>query len=71
MHCLRKHHVYIDNQSFKALQIFSPKSHEAGFKRGQEISNREGLSVYKLFMYGCKSKMGQIYLRYFCHSVPI
>ncbi|KAH1009656.1 hypothetical protein HUJ04_001983 [Dendroctonus ponderosae] len=58
-----KNHVLLDNHTFKALQIFSQKSHDAGFKRGQDSSSREGLSVYRLFMSSCKSRMGQTELR--------
>ncbi|XP_066253416.1 mutS protein homolog 5-like [Euwallacea similis] len=58
-----KNRVFLDNQAFKTLQIFSLKSHDAGFKRGQESSCREGLSVYRLFLSGCKSGMGQSQLR--------
>ncbi|XP_050310224.1 mutS protein homolog 5-like [Anthonomus grandis grandis] len=57
-----RNHVLIDHASFKALHIFSPKAHDAGFKRG-DSSHREGLSLYKFFVYACKSKMGQAQLR--------
>ncbi|CAH0555687.1 unnamed protein product [Brassicogethes aeneus] len=58
-----KDHVLIDLISFKALHIFQEKWHEAGFKRGTQSANREGLSIYKLFSVHCKSTMGQTFLR--------
>ncbi|CAG9863939.1 unnamed protein product [Phyllotreta striolata] len=54
----RKNHLLIDNGTFKALQIFSKRGHEAGFKRGAQSSEREGLSIFKLFSMNCKSKLG-------------
>ncbi|XP_060528669.1 mutS protein homolog 5-like isoform X2 [Cylas formicarius] len=59
-----KNHVFLDSASFRALQIFSSRSHEAGFKRGDPSSNREGLSLYKLFSTHCKSKIGLVQLRH-------
>ncbi|XP_072388558.1 mutS protein homolog 5-like [Diabrotica undecimpunctata] len=59
----RKDQVLIDNSTFEALQIFSKRGHEAGFKRGLHSSDREGLSVYKLFSVNCKSRVGLVTLR--------
>nr|XP_023023464.1 mutS protein homolog 5-like isoform X1 [Leptinotarsa decemlineata] len=59
----RKDHVLIDNATFRALHIFSKRSHDASFKRGVPSSNREGLSIYKLFSMNCKSKGGLMCLR--------
>ncbi|XP_056636028.1 mutS protein homolog 5-like [Diorhabda sublineata] len=59
----RKDRVLIDNSTFKALQIFSKRGHEAGFKRGLNSSDREGLSVFKLFSLNCKSKIGLMTLK--------
>ncbi|XP_030754739.1 mutS protein homolog 5-like [Sitophilus oryzae] len=58
-----KNHVLIDNASFKTLKIFCQKSHDAAFKRGEESSSREGLSIYKLFLSSCKSTLGKAHLR--------
>ncbi|KAF7272026.1 hypothetical protein GWI33_015165 [Rhynchophorus ferrugineus] len=62
-HVTLRNHVLMDKSTFKSLQIFSQKCHEATFKRGEESSSREGLSIYKLFLSSCKSKLGQSYLR--------
>ncbi|XP_044266292.1 LOW QUALITY PROTEIN: mutS protein homolog 5-like [Tribolium madens] len=56
-------HVLIDWTTLNALQIFQQCSHDASFKRGLQASNREGLSVYRLFSSSCKSKLGQICLK--------
>lgn len=52
-------HVLMDQSTYKALQIFNLRSHDATFKKGVSGSNREGLSIYKLFSQHCNSKLGQ------------
>ncbi|EFA10321.2 mutS protein homolog 5 isoform X2 [Tribolium castaneum] len=61
-------HLLIDWTTLKALQIFQQCSHDASFKRGLQSSNREGLSVYRLFSSSCKSKLGQICLKNILHK---
>ncbi|XP_068897033.1 mutS protein homolog 5-like isoform X2 [Tenebrio molitor] len=58
-----KGHVLIDGTTLNALQIFQQCSHDASFKRGLQSSNREGLSVFRLFSSSCKSKLGQTSLK--------
>lgn len=53
----------MDGNTYKALQIFSLRSHESTFKKGVSSSSREGLSIYKLFSMHCKSRLGQKALR--------
>lgn len=52
-------HVLMDRNTYKALQIFNSRSHDATFKKGLSSSCREGLSVYKLFSVHCSSRLGQ------------
>ena len=55
----------MDWTTLNALQVFQQCSHDANFKRGIQSSNREGLSIFRLFSSSCKSKVGQTCLRYF------
>lgn len=59
----RNGHVLMDLTTFNALQIFHQCSHDASFKRGLSSSNREGLSIFRVFLSSCKSRMGQNYLK--------
>lgn len=54
----------MDRNTYKALQIFNLRSHDATFKKGLTGSTREGLSIYKLFSAHCKSRLGQKHLRH-------
>ncbi|KAJ3643741.1 hypothetical protein Zmor_026433 [Zophobas morio] len=58
-----KGHVLMDWTTLNALQVFQQCSHDANFKRGIQSSNREGLSIFRLFSSSCKSKVGQTCLR--------
>ncbi|XP_018326196.1 mutS protein homolog 5 [Agrilus planipennis] len=56
--------VFIDRNTFNALQIFKVKTHDARFKHGGESSNKEGIGLFKLFSQHCKSKIGHLHMRY-------
>lgn len=62
--CSSDYHVLMDQNTYKALQIFNSRSHDATFKKGLMSSYREGLSVYKLFSMHCNSRMGQKTLKH-------
>ncbi|KAJ9576025.1 hypothetical protein L9F63_007125, partial [Diploptera punctata] len=54
--------VMINQDTYEALQIFSPRPHPSGFKRGMPGSFREGLSVFGIFN-RCKSPIGCKHMR--------
>ncbi|GLV35982.1 spellchecker1 [Carabus blaptoides fortunei] len=54
--------VYMDVDTYKTLQVFNPLSHPAAYNRGNVASNKEGLSIYKLFN-KCRSSLGRTNLR--------
>lgn len=56
-------HVFIDRNTFKALQIFHTHSHNSSFKHGGNSSFKEGLSVFKLLSQYCKSKLGYLNMK--------
>ncbi|RZC42494.1 mutS protein 5-like [Asbolus verrucosus] len=58
-----KGHVLMDWTTLNALQVFQQCSHDASFKRGLQSSNREGLSVFRLFSSSCKSRLGHACLK--------
>lgn len=53
----------MDNESYKALQIFNKLSHPSNFKKGTANSTKEGLSLFSI-LNRCQSKLGMQYLRY-------
>ncbi|XP_077300745.1 mutS protein homolog 5-like [Arctopsyche grandis] len=54
--------VYMDDESYKALQVFNKFPHPSNFKLGTAQSAKEGLSLYGIFN-RCCSKIGNQYLR--------
>ncbi|GBP09043.1 MutS protein homolog 5 [Eumeta japonica] len=55
--------MYMDEDTYRGLQIFSRSAHPSAFKRGTPGSSREGLSLYSLFN-KCCSKTGRARMRY-------
>lgn len=54
----------MDNEIFRALQVFSQRGHDANVKHGTQSSSREAISIFKLFSAKCKSGIGLITLKY-------
>ncbi|KAF4524171.1 hypothetical protein B566_EDAN010627 [Ephemera danica] len=49
--------MFMDQDSFSALQVFCPQAHPSGFKRWSPGNSKEGLSIYGLFN-RCRSTLG-------------
>ncbi len=65
--CHRKNLVWMDEESYNALEIFSSASHPSVFK-WTNAGMREGFSIYGLFN-RCDSRVGSRYMRYMLHLI--
>ncbi|XP_068626392.1 mutS protein homolog 5-like [Battus philenor] len=54
--------VWMDEDTYRGLQVFSSQPHPSAFKRGALGSSREGLSLYQL-LGKCASRVGHARLR--------
>lgn len=54
--------LYLDNDTYLALQIFEEENHPSALKRGAKSTSKEGLSLFGQ-MNGTKSSLGAVKLR--------